>query len=147
MGVRFSLMREWTPQERRLVKAQLSREFEVGGGGGALEGFDEHVSMAAWTAGHVYAGLILCSGKDRMLSIDYLTTAAKMRGKGLGKKLVKKAEARARLMGYRAVELQVDATSSEFGWYRSLGYVPSAPVHHVMAVPMQPMSKALLISS
>ena len=132
----------WTPLERSVVKANLVDEFP----GTESENFDEfdaRVSMAAWTAEGQFAGVVLCSGKQSILSIDYLTTAPHNRGQGLGKQLMATAEARAKELGYSTAELQVDVESTELKFYESLGYKAMNRPVMVMRVPMQKMIKVL----
>ena len=138
----FSFMLEWTSLERSLIKANLLHEFPDTEGEDLVE-FDARVSMAAWTVDGQYAGMVLCSGKQSVLSIDYLTTAPHNRRQGLGKKLLAKAEARAKVLDYTTAELQVDVKSPELKWYESLGYKAANHPMMVMRVPMQKMVKVL----
>jgi ribosomal protein S18 acetylase RimI-like enzyme len=145
MGNKYTIssMNEWSPHQRKTVKKALLQQFQKDPSKpDQLGGFDTATSIAVWKPNHHYAGLVLCSiTSPGILSIDYLTVTGTLRGKGVGETLVKHVESLASKSGYKIIELQVDANSTTYNWYKKLGYTPKEEAHLVMGTRMINMFK------
>ncbi len=68
-------------------------------------------------------GFITIQPREQILFIDMLAVAPKMRGQGIGKKLLLTAHRYGRKVGCMESQLFVDISNPlAFGFYRSLGY-------------------------
>ena len=123
----------WLPGSRRLdapdevVAALAAGELAgVRGGDGALSGCVRVLEL-----------------DERAAELGWLSVARSAVGTGLGRELARYAEARARELGKRALQLRLlvpKRGEHPFklrldGWYRRLGYVPVDRVDFALAVP------------
>ncbi|WP_126974880.1 GNAT family N-acetyltransferase [Frigidibacter oleivorans] len=84
-----------------------------------------------WSTGDPLFACMVLTPRPDALYLGKLAVAAAMQGRGLGRRMVERAEVRARARGLPAVELQCRIELLELHrFYRGLGYVEVARTAH-----------------